>query len=72
MFSSLLDPQTFAPVAIAEVNRLTGKATVYQHVSPDQDLILAFGDTPEPAARALPSVPAMRIPALQRVHRNNQ
>jgi hypothetical protein len=74
LFSQFLDPQTFAPVAVAEVDRVTGKATVYAPMSSDQDLIFAISDTPEPVpGAALPSVPtAAGVPAFRKVHRNNQ
>ena len=74
LFAQLVDPQTFAPVAIAEVDRVTGKATVYAPMSADQDLIFAVADTPEPALGAvLPSVPtATGAPAFRNAHRNHR
>lgn len=70
LFSQVFDPQTFAPVAVAEVDRLTGKATIFAPMSSDQYLIFAISDTPEPALGAvLPSVPtAARVPAFRKVH----
>ncbi len=74
LFSQVFDPVTFAPVAVAEVDRLTGKATVFAPMSSDQYLIFAISDTPEPAlGAALPSVPtATGVSGFRRVHRKNQ
>jgi hypothetical protein len=47
LFGCVFAPDTFVPLAIAEVDLLTGKATVYSSL-PGQEFILAISDTPEP------------------------
>ena len=56
LFACLVDPDTFAPVAMAEVDRLTGKATAFGPLS-DQYYIFAIADTPDVAQAAAPVLP---------------
>jgi hypothetical protein len=57
LFGCTFDPDTFAPVAVTEIDPLTGKATVFTPLSADQDFIITISDTPEPGPASQRSSP---------------
>ena len=62
LFGMIFAPDTYASVAIAEIDIQTGKATVYSRMPEGQDYILSISDTPEPSlASQLPPLTGLAI-----------